>query len=118
MGMDTEHYRLRVNQVLKRLCSSSAFVPTGESKDYFGKNFKGANLDGRDFSMALMIAANLERCGLQGTNFLGADLRDTEIKNTDLSGSLFLTQMQINAARGNAGTILPPGLDRPVNWQT
>jgi len=67
--------------------------------------------------MALMIAANLKGCSLKKTNFLGADMRDANIKDTDLSGCVFLTQMQINAAQGNAKTKLPANLSRPFSWQ-
>jgi uncharacterized protein YjbI with pentapeptide repeats len=59
----------------------------------------------------------MEGCSLKGTNFLGADMRDAVIGNTDLSESLFLTQMQVNSARGNSGTLLPEKLTRPTFWQ-
>jgi uncharacterized protein YjbI with pentapeptide repeats len=67
--------------------------------------------------MALMIAANLEGCSLRGTNFLGADMRDANIKNTDLSSCVFLTQMQINSAKGNRNTKLPGNLSYPDSWK-
>lgn len=122
LTLDIEEYRVRVNKLLKRtgaLVCSLIYKSTDSRKamDYFGKNFKKAVLDGKDFSMALLIAANLEECSLYGTNFLGADLRDTNIRNTDLSNSIFLTQVQINAAKGNDGTKLPPGLVYPTSWQ-
>jgi len=119
LRIDIEEYRTRVNQVLKKVSSRIAAIPSDKTngKDYFGKNFRQANLNGRDFSMALMIAANLEGCSLQGTNFLGADIRDANIENTDLSGSIFLTQMQINSAKGNSNTKLPANLSRPSRWE-
>lgn len=114
---DLSDYRERTNQVLKRVCEEISKIPNEKNKVFFGKNFKGKNLDKNDFSMSLMIAANLENCSLKRTNFLGADLRDTNIKNTDLSEALFLTQMQINSAKGNTATKLPCGLVRPSNWK-
>ncbi|MDD3323402.1 MAG: pentapeptide repeat-containing protein [Paludibacter sp.] len=119
LNLDIEKYRLQVNQALKRVSGmiSSDSSDGKQIYDYFGTNFKKANLDGRDFSMSLMIAANLEGCSLQGTNFLGADMRDTNIKNTDLSGCVFLTQMQINSAKGNSNTKIPVKLSRPNSWQ-
>jgi len=118
LRIDMAEYRARVNQVLKQVSRSITTVSSyaAESKDFFGKNFKQANLDGRDFSMALMIAANLEGCSLKGTNFLGADLRDANIKETDLRSCVFLSQMQINSAKGNSNTKLPAKLTRPSNW--
>jgi hypothetical protein len=118
LQIDLTNYQTGVNLVLKKVSNQLAADSFDriERKDYFGKNFKRVNLNGRDFSMALMIAANLEGCSLTGTNFLGADLRDANIKNTDLRESLFLTQMQINAAQGNAKTKLPSSLCRPSSW--
>ncbi|MFA9378792.1 MAG: pentapeptide repeat-containing protein [Lachnotalea sp.] len=118
LHLNIEKYRLNVNQKLKKISDlivTDAFFK--KNSDFFGKNFKCANLDRQDFSMAILIAANLEGCSLNGTSFLGADLRDTNVKNTDLSSSIFLTQMQINAAKGNENTNLPNNLSRPASWQ-
>ena len=119
LQFDIEKYRSKANQVLKKVSSiittDSAYK--AHSKECFGRNFKKANLNAKDFSMALMIAANLEGCSLQGTNFLGTDMRDANIKNTDLSSCVFLTQMQINSAKGNSNTKLPKNLSQPISWQ-
>jgi len=118
MKLDIDAYRLKVNEQLKEVSKLIA-MPSNEDhkRDFFGKNFKGVNLDGKDFSMSLMIAANLEGCSMQGTNFLGADLRDANIKNADLSKSVFLTQMQVNATKGNSNTKLPNYLFYPKEWK-
>lgn len=122
LQIDIEEYRTRVNRILKKAgeLTAKSIVPgknADKRSDYMGRNFKKANLNGRDFSMSLMIAANLEGCSLYGTNFLGADMRDTNIKNADLSESLFLTQAQVNAAQGNENTKLPRTLCRPSSWK-
>lgn len=119
LNLDIELYRLKVNEILKEVTKKIALdsAKGEQKKDFFGKKFNRANLDGRDFSMSLMIAANLEGCSLNYTNFLGADMRDANIKNTDLSKSVFLTQMQINATKGNRNTKLPKGLEYPDVWQ-
>lgn len=122
LSWDINGYQLRANKVLKevsRLCFLQ--FSTGKTTvagDFVGKNFRGANLDGTNFATKLMFASNLEGCSLRGTNFLGSDLRDVNLKNTDLRDSLFLTQIQINAAKGNSSTHLPPWLDRPKSWKT
>lgn len=119
LAIDIANYKMRADQILKKVSvqlATGTFEQTGH-KDFFGKNFKQANLDGKDFSMALMIAANLKGCSLKKTNFLGADMRDANIRDTDLSGCVFLTQMQINSAQGNSRTQLPANLSRPSNWQ-
>lgn len=89
---------------------------TAEKKDLMGHHFKRAKLNGTDFSSALLIAANLEDCGLAGCNFLGADMRDANIKNADLRDSIFLTQGQLNGARGNMNTCIPEHLITPPEW--
>lgn len=118
LAQDLDTYRTKVNtllkQVIKHMSANSA--SGGASKKFFGKNFKKTDLEKTDFSMSLMIAANLKGCHLRGSNFLGADLRDAVIEDTDLSECLFLTQMQINSAKGNANTKLPAGLCHPVSW--
>lgn len=118
---DMEEYRTRVNESLKEAGDIVYQKLNGSAKkelkiDFMGKNFRGANLSGKDFSMTFFIAANMEGCNLYGTNFLGADMRDANIKSTDLSQSIFLTQAQINSARGNSNTKLPTTLIRPKNW--
>ena len=49
-------------------------------------------------------------------DLLGADLRDADVRGTDLSAALFLTQPQVNAMVGDAATTLPEGLSRPARW--
>lgn len=116
---DLSEYRLKVNTVLKQISneiSTSASADKHSGMMYLGKNFKKANLDGKDFTMSLLIAANFTGCSLKKTNFLGADIRDANVQDTDLSESIFLTQMQINSANGNKNTKLPGYLNIPISW--
>lgn len=53
---------------------------------------------------------------MQNCDFLGADLRDADLSNANLSGSIFLTQAQVNAAIGNKQTKLPQHLNIPQHW--
>jgi uncharacterized protein YjbI with pentapeptide repeats len=46
----------------------------------------------------------------------GTDLRGAELSGDDLTGSLFLTQFQLDAAKGDSSTKLPPSLNRPGHW--
>ncbi len=87
-----------------------------QSKDLFGKDLRKMNLRNANLRGSCLIAANLEGMDLSGADFIGADLRDTNIRGADLSKSIFLTQFQINVARGNAKTKLPQGLSRPFSW--
>lgn len=85
--------------------------------DWMGKNLKGKDLRATDLRGSYLIAANLQDANLQGVDFIGADLRDTNLRGADLSTSLFLTQMQINAAQGDRSTKLPSYIKRPAHWQ-
>lgn len=120
-ALDVEQYRLKVNNVLRktgelvRRAEGNTFKRSKKS-DYIGENMKGRELCGRDFSMSLMIAADLEGCDLHGVNFLGADLRDANLKKSDLRESIFLTQMQVNSAMGDRDTLLPYFISRPEYW--
>jgi len=48
----------------------------------------------------------------------GADLRGANLGGADLRDSLFLTQSQVDSARGDGGTRLPGGIARPAHWST
>ncbi|MEY2373749.1 pentapeptide repeat-containing protein [Lysinibacillus capsici] len=85
--------------------------------DWMGKNLKGKDLRATDLRGSYLIAANLQDANLQGVDFIGADLRDANLRGADLSTSLFLTQMQINAAQGDRSTKLPSYIKRPAHWQ-
>jgi uncharacterized protein YjbI with pentapeptide repeats len=58
---------------------------------------------------------------LAGADLLGADLRTRDLRRADLrgarlAGALFLTRAQLTAARGDASTTVPTGLERPPHW--
>lgn len=84
--------------------------------DLFGKDLRKRDLRCADLRGACLIAANLEGAELTGTDFTGADLRDTNLEGADLSQSLFLTQFQLNCAKGDTRTRLPEFLERPKHW--
>lgn len=84
--------------------------------DLVGRDLRGARLCGADLRGAYLIAADFRECDLSGVDLLGADLRDARLDGADLSRSLFLTQAQVNAAMGDAATLLPAALDRPEHW--
>lgn len=119
---DPDGYEARANELLHRAWSLTQeemdrAALAGERGDFLGKNFKRANLSGANFAGALLIAANLSGCKLYGANLLGADLRDTNLCGADLSESLFLAQAQVNSAKGDKATSLPPYLRRPESWK-
>ncbi|MFQ8705614.1 MAG: pentapeptide repeat-containing protein [Thomasclavelia sp.] len=109
-------YKDEINPILKQICLQIR----GNKKSYstfLAKNFKGEDMSGLDLSMKLLIAANFNSCKFDNTIFLGADTRDTDFSNADLKKALFLTQGQVNSARGNLNTKLPSHLSYPMSWK-
>jgi uncharacterized protein YjbI with pentapeptide repeats len=88
----------------------------GRGADLVGAKLQGADLRGANLRGAYLIAANLKGADLRWADLIGADLRDTELSGADLSQSLFLTQAQVNAAKGDHMTKLPPQLSKPSHW--
>ncbi|MFH9657345.1 pentapeptide repeat-containing protein [Streptomyces sp. NPDC017248] len=84
--------------------------------DLAGARLKGADLRGASLRGACLIAADLTGADLRGADLIGADLRDADLTGADLTGAFFLTQPQLDAARGSAGTRLPGTVRRPAHW--
>ena len=113
---DIDAFQERVNAVLKRAVALVCDRGRPRRGDLAGRRLRGDETAGRDLSMVLLIAANLRGCSLRGTSLLGADLRDADLSGADLSECVFLTQGQVNGARGDEKTKLPPALRRPEHW--
>lgn len=92
---------------------SRRFVPRAS---LMGADLRRADLDRQCLRSALLIAADLRGARLDRTDLLGADLRDADLRGADLSGAIFCTQQQVDAARGDATTCLPAGLRHPSHW--
>ncbi|MFC8225327.1 pentapeptide repeat-containing protein [Streptomyces sp. NPDC057287] len=86
------------------------------SADLVGARLRGADLRGAELRGAYLIAADLRGADLRRAELIGADFRDADLSDADLTGALFLTQAQVNAAKGNAATRLPESLARPSHW--
>jgi len=43
-------------------------------------------------------------------------LRGADLRGADLTGSIFLIQSQLNAAKGDTRTKVPPLLTHPMHW--
>ncbi|WP_406069226.1 pentapeptide repeat-containing protein [Streptomyces sp. NBC_01020] len=84
--------------------------------DLMGARLRGADLHGATLRGAYLIAADLTGADLRLADLIGADLRDADLTGADLTGCFFLTQPQLNAAKGDTTTRLPPSLTRPAHW--
>lgn len=88
----------------------------GRSMDLIGKDLRQVELRNTNLRSSLMIASTFQGVDFGSSNFLGADIRDALIQDADLSRCLFLTQAQVNSAKGNSGTKLPKTCTQPKHW--
>lgn len=84
--------------------------------DLIGADLRRADLRAADLRGVRFIGADLRGADLRGSDLIGADLRAADLCGADLRDTVFLTQPQVNAARGDASTSLPPVLRRPIHW--
>ncbi|XVV01905.1 pentapeptide repeat-containing protein [Actinosynnema sp. CA-248983] len=84
--------------------------------DLIGKKLAKADLRGADLRGAYLIGADLKGADLREADLIGADLRGADLSGADLTGALFVTQVQLDAAKGDAATRLPADLTRPTRW--
>lgn len=120
LAVDVAAHRRRISDLLLRAGELvRAAVPRRREHrgaDLFGARLRGADLQGANLRGALLVAADLSGADLRLADLIGADLRDANLAGADLSTALFLTQAQLNAARGDATTRLPAALSRPGHW--
>lgn len=121
LGADVAAHRAGVGDLLARTSELVRAEVPGRFRDrrgadLAGADLRGARLRGASLRGACLIAADLGRADLRSADLLGADLRDATLAGADLTGALFVTQPQVNAARGDHRTRLPARLDRPAHW--
>jgi hypothetical protein len=127
--LDVERHRREVGVALGRASEvvrtrgGTRWEPTRQTRgvgpraDLLGRDLSGASLRRANLRGAVLIAANLASTDLTSVDLLGADLRDARLEGADLSGALFVTQQQVNSARGDGHTRLPYALHRPGFWR-
>ena len=108
--VDVQRLQLRADPLLGEV---SGHVRRGQG----GAELRGADLAGRDLTDrdlraanlrgSLLIGADLRGLDLTDTDLLGADLRATDLRGADLREALFLTRLQVSAARTDEATRLP-----------
>ncbi|WP_144555783.1 pentapeptide repeat-containing protein [Bacillus sp. X1(2014)] len=104
---------LRTSELVRSKISTKKHI---KKRDFIGANLKGADLRGTNLRGALLLAADLRKADLRVADLIGADLRDADLRGANLTESLFLTQAQINSAKGDRTTRLPATLRRPDHW--
>lgn len=130
LKLDISGHRARVDALLikasigrrqqaragRQIVSGKTLKKLKNDKLLLGADLRNTDLVGADLRGSLLIAANMSGTDLTGTDFIGADLRDADLSGANLSNSFFLTQGQINLAKGSLDTKLPKGLKRPPHW--
>lgn len=119
LAVDADAERASVNPLL--LQASEAVRGPERGPDRRGADLVGADLSGADLRRAslrgaLLIGADLSGARLDLTDLTGADLRGADLSAADLAGALFVTQAQLDAARGDGSTGVPAGRNRPAHW--
>jgi uncharacterized protein YjbI with pentapeptide repeats len=124
LDLDVAGHRAKVNDLLLKTSELvRAKVPSrknhklGRGLDLLGAKLRKADLRGANLRGGLLIAADLREADMRFADMIGADLRDADLSGADLTGCIFLTQAQLNAARGNAVTKLPSHLATPEHWK-
>ncbi|GED69103.1 hypothetical protein BRE01_28050 [Brevibacillus reuszeri] len=124
IGQKVNALLLRTSELVRDEARRQHKGPLGRQKSYgrgadlIGVRLKGADLRYANLRGAYLIAADLRGADMRVADLIGVDFRDADIRGADLTGSLFLTQAQLNAAKGDADTKLPPSLARPPHWSS
>ena len=121
LAVDVAAHREDVNELLLKASELTRATVKGKKPDrrgadLIGAKLKGAALAGANLRGAYLIAADLRQADLRLADVIGADFRDADLRGADLTDALFLTQAQVNAARGDATTRIPDSVDRPAHW--
>jgi uncharacterized protein YjbI with pentapeptide repeats len=113
------HWRL-VDPLLEHtseLVRAAGPGPEHRGADLIGKDLRRADLRGANLRGAYLIGANLRGADLRMADLIGTDLRGADLSGADLTGSIFCTQPQLDAAKGDQSTRLPSSLTRPAHWR-
>jgi uncharacterized protein YjbI with pentapeptide repeats len=84
--------------------------------DLIGADLRGADLRSANLRGAFLIGADLRGADLRGADLIGADLRGADLGSADVTETIFLTRSQLDSAKGDLNTKVPPTLGRPAHW--
>ena len=121
LGLDLGSHRQQANALLLRASELVRSQVPGHKLDRRGADLTGARLNaaelrGANLRGACLIGADLSGADLRLADLTGADLRGADVRGADLTETLFLIQSQLDTARGDGRTRLPPSLTHPASW--
>jgi hypothetical protein len=122
LAVDVDAVRSSANVLLLAASEARRWGEFAHAVDHRGAALVGAalraqDLRGASFRGALLLGADLRQADLRHADLIGADLRGADIAGADLRDALFLTQSQLDAARGDDGTKLDNRFTRPPHWR-
>jgi uncharacterized protein YjbI with pentapeptide repeats len=123
-ALDVAAHRQRVNALLVRASERARAAAGGPAADHggadlIGRDLRRADLRGASLRGAYLIGADLRGADVRVADLTGADLRAADLRGADLRGALFVTQAQLDAARGDRATRLPSAaLAAPGHWSS
>lgn len=112
-----DNFDLRVCKLSRCDFTSTTFA----GANFIGAHMNQVNLQGALLNRANLIDTDLTAANLQGADFAQADLSGAILKDANICGAHFedaenLSQEQIDSAKGDEETKLPPGIERPASW--
>lgn len=121
LDLDVAAQTRSARTLLRRVSALARANAPGPHVDYANADLIGAKLGRADLRGAnlrgtQLVAADLRDADLRWADLTVADLRNADLRGADLSEALFVRQAQMDAARGDARTRLPPRLNRPAHW--
>ncbi|MGH4000116.1 MAG: pentapeptide repeat-containing protein [Pseudonocardiaceae bacterium] len=121
LELDVPAHRQDANALLLRTSELVRATVRHQKKDHrgadlIGADLKGVDLRGANLRGAYLIGADLRGADLRVADLTGADVRNADLRGADLTESIFLVQSQLDAAKGDTGTKLPPSFTRPTHW--
>ena len=130
LAVDLPEYRMDINHLLSQVSEEVRLAsgrfnkrnnrkkgPHYQGVDLMGAKFQGKDLKGSTFRGAYLIGADFRNADMRNSDFIGADMRDADLSGADLTGSVYLTQMQLNSTKGDGQTKVPALLSKPAHWK-
>jgi curved DNA-binding protein CbpA len=126
---DLRNLRLTLSQ--RQFGPSNGGPVNLQDTDLEGAELRHANLTGAQMAYANLVAADLVHARLNDADLTGADLTDAMLDHADLTGARLdrailigaslgdargLTQAQVDAAYGDASTVVPASVMPPASW--
>jgi uncharacterized protein YjbI with pentapeptide repeats len=111
---DVNALLLRTSELVRREARRRPIDRAGA--DLIGVDLRGADLRAANLRGAYLIGADLRGADLRLADLTGADLRGADLAGADLGDSIFLTQSQLEAAKGDTATRLRPSHTHPRHW--